>query len=991
MKTHFLLAILHCAYILSAQSDIHDHEHHSRISIQDPDEVTIAKLQRAGIDLACGSHISIKNGIRTLEVECSQSELHALTDQSISHRILISNVGEFYAHRAMANLGIAKHALSEQKRDSHVRRSVNESCPSHQYHVPSNFVLGDLGGFLYYQQILDVLDSMAMLYPHLITVKAPVSDSIHTRQGRSVYWVKISDQPYSDEAEPEVLYTALTHAREPAGAMSLLYYMWYLLENYESSPEVQRILDHTELYFIPVVNPDGYLHNESISPSGGGMWRKNLHDNNANTFIDGQDGVDLNRNYGYLWGLDDIGSSSDPSVSTYRGEAAFSEPETRMVRDFVIQHDFVTAMNDHSYGNDLYHAWEHGPSPLPDAEMLYRISDLMTWDNRYLFGESHNTYWLGAINGGANDWFYGEETLKPRIFSWLPEIGTAFWPDPLDIVQICSEQVMPHMMVAKVAGQHAVIHDLNSSELTYGINTLTFRIENLGLQQSNYKLSLLPLSEGISGISIQEKGNISFREILDSKEITVQISIDQSIADGEEIEIELLLNGEEYQVSNLRYTGVVNPKTLVSDDVSSDNLENWKTDLWGVSTDPIDPEVKWITDSRDGPQLNVLSAIEFTKPVNLKDVSWAKVNFQARWSIETTHDYVQFQMKAGGGEWKPMCGRYTKSGATGNLIDVPSPHAGQPFGKPVYDGRQLQWIQEQIDLSDFVGFENIEFRFVAWSGGNVSEIVEDGFYFRGFKIYSSRKLHCNDHILNADEADIDCGGFDCAPCPTCTDGILNGNEEEVDCGGDLCISCPSCIDGIQNQDEQGVDCGGACITCATCNDGILNSNETDIDCGGACIPCATCNDGILNGNETGMDCGGDCVSCKPTCSDGIMNGDEENIDCGGICAQACKTFCCESDINYTWYRLAGLSINISPNPASDQLSIRSRRQEGRSDNSNSLLWEIMDMRGVHIAEGEMQANGEAIINVSNLKPQLYLIRIADPQGSLVVQRFLKQD
>ena len=63
--------------------------------------------------------------------------------------------------------------------------------------------------------------------------------------------------------------------------------MWYLLENYDSDSEIQSIVDNTELYFIPVVNPDGYLYNELTNPNGGGFWRKNRF----NGF-----GVDNNRN-----------------------------------------------------------------------------------------------------------------------------------------------------------------------------------------------------------------------------------------------------------------------------------------------------------------------------------------------------------------------------------------------------------------------------------------------------------------------------------------------------------------------------------------------------------------------------------------------------------------------------------------------------------------------------------------------------------------------
>ena len=133
---------------------------------------------------------------------------------------------------------------------------------------------------------------MALQYPDLISQKAPISD-FETFEGRPIYWLRMSDNPNVDEDEAEMLYDAAHHAREPASVSSLIFYMWYLLENYETNFEVQSILDNTELYFVPVVNPDGYVFNEITNPDGGGLWRKNRR-----AHEDGNFGVDNNRNYG---------------------------------------------------------------------------------------------------------------------------------------------------------------------------------------------------------------------------------------------------------------------------------------------------------------------------------------------------------------------------------------------------------------------------------------------------------------------------------------------------------------------------------------------------------------------------------------------------------------------------------------------------------------------------------------------------------------------
>src|SRR6185295_2157584 len=130
---------------------------------------------------------------------------------------------------------------------------------------PSHFSLGSMGGYLTYQEMLDNLDSMFSNFPNLITIRQQVGTGTSI-EGRPLYYVKISDNPTVSEPEPQMLYTALHHAREPESLSQLIYYMWYLLENYSSSSLVQNIVNNSELYFIPCINPDGYVYNETIAP-----------------------------------------------------------------------------------------------------------------------------------------------------------------------------------------------------------------------------------------------------------------------------------------------------------------------------------------------------------------------------------------------------------------------------------------------------------------------------------------------------------------------------------------------------------------------------------------------------------------------------------------------------------------------------------------------------------------------------------------------------
>ena len=278
----------------------------------------LSRLENLGLPVDHGNH---KLGYYVIS-DFSENELDIARENGFQVDILIEDSKQFYLERNAQRLPSRNLTCAES--------GVN-------YETPANFNLGSMGGFLTYQEMLDELDQMRALYPNLISAKEDISTFLTEGSpdsgvspsigGNGIKWVRISDNADTEEAEPQILYTAIHHAREPQSLSQLIFYMWYLLENYESDPEVQAIVDNSELYFVPVVNPDGYLYNELTDPNGGGFWRKNRKENGGNLF-----GVDNNRNYEYfidgdssngLWGGE--GSSGNPDSDTYRGTAPFSE------------------------------------------------------------------------------------------------------------------------------------------------------------------------------------------------------------------------------------------------------------------------------------------------------------------------------------------------------------------------------------------------------------------------------------------------------------------------------------------------------------------------------------------------------------------------------------------------------------------------------------------------------------------------------------------
>ena len=300
----------------------------------------------------------------------------------------------------------------------------------------SRYPLGTtMDGFRTYDEVMAVLDSLSTAYPNLVTPKTSIGQSI---QRRELWMVKVSDNPDIDEDEPEIFINGLHHAREPITIEVCIEFIKELTTNYGIDPEITQLVDNNEFFIIPIVNPDGYEYNRQTYPAGGGMWRKNRHNNG-----DGSYGVDLNRNYPYFWGYDNSGSSGNGSTDTYRGSVAGSEPEIQAMMAFIQTHDFAWVMNFHSYGN--YVLWPYGYYDGVAEE------DNLFWELFGNYGEDTLGYTAGTpwqvlynTNGDANDWGYGDQRSKPKTYALTIEIGNdldGFWPETYRIPQLVSENI----------------------------------------------------------------------------------------------------------------------------------------------------------------------------------------------------------------------------------------------------------------------------------------------------------------------------------------------------------------------------------------------------------------------------------------------------------------------------------------------------------------------------------------------------------------------
>ena len=147
------------------------------------------------------------------------------------------------------------------------------------------------------------------------------------------------------------------------------------------------------------------------------MWRKNRRNNGDGTW-----GVDLNRNFGFQWGFDDLGSSRSPAALNYRGPAPFSEPETQHLRDFITSQDFVFVVDYHSYSNLILWPWGFKTLLTPDNDIFTAVGDSIAALNGYTPGPIFSKIFPPA-NGNSLDWEYGEQAAKSKAFAFAPEVG----------------------------------------------------------------------------------------------------------------------------------------------------------------------------------------------------------------------------------------------------------------------------------------------------------------------------------------------------------------------------------------------------------------------------------------------------------------------------------------------------------------------------------------------------------------------------------------
>ena len=313
--------------------------------------------------------------------------------------------------------------------------------------------------------IKDEMTSLAARYPGL--AKLVVIGK--TGQGQDIVALKVTKDARNvkDGDRPAMLFSAVNHAREwIAAEVGRRMPTWWL--EHSNVPEIADLLGRSELWFLPIQNPDGYdytftcgtgfrtansqmcgatLVTDPADPLRGTyvyktadgiirapnaaqpntalrmptqrLWRKTLRDNDGNgTFGDGQDGVDANRNYPTAWGLDDEGSSGSFSSGTYRGPFPLSEPEDLAYDRLLRRITPEAVINYHSAAQLLLYAFGYITDVSSDDDPWFKAITGTDGDaavDPYISQRSSDLY---ITNGETTDHAYN----KYGAMSWTPEL-----------------------------------------------------------------------------------------------------------------------------------------------------------------------------------------------------------------------------------------------------------------------------------------------------------------------------------------------------------------------------------------------------------------------------------------------------------------------------------------------------------------------------------------------------------------------------------------
>lgn len=360
-------------------------------------------------------------------------------------------------------------------REDKKKEAKTESDTSLLLSMPPSF-----DGYLSSEGIDSALQYIAKSYPE-ITELIVMPEKTHEK--RTCKLIKIGKK--NSTSKNGILFLGGVHAREILNPDLLVKLSLELCHAYTSKTglafggklyennDIRQIVETTELYIFPLVNPDGRSFVQS--PTGDVWWRKNR---NANPGLQAQ-GVDLNRNYDFLWDSG-IGTSTNPTKDIYRGASSNSEPETKNVIHVINKYQNIRCLVDvHSYSELILYPWGDDENQTTDPDMNFRNSD------------------YDGYRGHPEDSIYKEYIYKKDL-DWYEMVGKKM-RDSIASVRGKVYEVQPSMNLYPTSGTcHDYVYTLRYNGANRHI--MGFTIETANRFQPPYSEAINVMSEVSAGL-----------------------------------------------------------------------------------------------------------------------------------------------------------------------------------------------------------------------------------------------------------------------------------------------------------------------------------------------------------------------------------------------------------------------------------------------------------------------------------------------------------
>ncbi len=287
------------------------------------------------------SVVDVSNDSVTLYIK--DSELNSLKDMGFDVQIIISDIKKYTQERI--------------KRTT----KVDTSLTMH-YHS--------------YSEIIAIMDSIAQANSDIVRL-----DTIgYSVDGRLLLAAKVSDNPNVKEDEAEVRIVGCHHGNEWPSAEIPLYLLAYLTEEYNNDPYITNLVNNREIWILPMLNPDGHEAQTRYNSNG----------------------IDLNRNYGYMWTGD--GGDNMP----------YGQPETDAMYRWSQRENFTMGLTYHTYHPAVNYIWNYSPDHIPDSNLVVTYAQ-MYGDSTAAYGDA---YWVTEgyawyqTYGDLNDYSMGIDGIN---------------------------------------------------------------------------------------------------------------------------------------------------------------------------------------------------------------------------------------------------------------------------------------------------------------------------------------------------------------------------------------------------------------------------------------------------------------------------------------------------------------------------------------------------------------------------------------------------